>query len=196
MYNEIPGMDNKRMEISNNLQLIDYINHGNTVKYIFFWGHQLVKGVQVDKSCFSQWYNAPFEVDGHHYKTAEHFMMAKKAELFSDEKIIQKIIQAKTPGEAKKLGREVKGFNERIWLEKRFDLVVEGNYHKFSQNKILKDFLLTTDNRVLVEASPVDKIWGIGMASDHKDIQNPYKWNGLNLLGYALMQVREKLQVI
>ena len=181
------------MDISNNQQLIDYINHGNTVKYIFFWGHQLAKGVQVDKSCFSQWYAAPFELDGRIYKTAEHFMMAKKAELFSDDEVAQKIILAKSPGEAKKLGREVKDFNEKTWLEKRFDLVVEGNFHKFSKNKLLKDFLLATDNRVLVEASPVDKIWGIGMASDHKNIQNPYKWNGLNLLGYALMQVREKL---
>lgn len=180
-------------EIRNNQQLIDYINHGNAVKYLFFWGHQSGENKQINKSCFSQWYDAGFEINGIWYKTAEHFMMARKAELFSDDVTLKKILSADDPGEAKKLGREVKGFNEALWLEKRFDLVVEGNVAKFSQNKNLKEFLIKTQNRILVEASPVDKIWGIGMASDHAQVSNPYKWKGLNLLGYALMVVRAQI---
>jgi len=128
------------------------------------------------------------------YKTAEHWMMAKKAELFRDNEVLARIIKANSPAEAKKLGREVKNYNENLWLAARFEIVKEGNYHKFSQNPELKTFLLNTKNRVLVEASPVDAIWGIGMASDDKDVMNPKKWKGLNLLGFALMEVRDELE--
>lgn len=181
-------------EIRNNQELIDYINHGNPVKYLYFWGHQANKNNLVDKSCFSQWYSSAFKIDNILYKTAEHYMMVKKAELFSDASIIEKILAAEHPGEAKKLGRKVKGFNEELWLANRFNLVVTGNMAKFSQNKDLKKFLINTDKRVLVEASPVDKVWGIGLASDNKTISDPYKWKGLNLLGYALMEVREMMK--
>ncbi|RZJ56114.1 MAG: NADAR family protein [Flavobacterium sp.] len=163
-------------------------------KFLFFWGHQPNKDGSVSKTCFSQWWLSSFEVNGITYKTAEHWMMAKKAELFNDQKVLEKIIQSKTPAEAKKLGREVKNYVDTIWLENRFEIVKEGNLLKFSQNKDLKEFLINTNERILVEASPVDPIWGIGMASDHKDVNNPEKWKGLNLLGFALMEVRDELK--
>ena len=163
-------------------------------KFLFFWGHQPNKDGSISKTCFSQWWLSSFEVDKVIYKTAEHWMMAKKAELFKDHAILEKILQAKSPAEAKKFGREVKNYNETLWLAARFDIVKEGNYHKFSQNPELKTFLLNTKERVIVEASPVDAIWGIGMAGDHKDILNPEKWRGLNLLGFALMEVRDELR--
>ena len=163
-------------------------------KFLFFWGHQPNKDGSISKTCFSQWWLSSFEVDKVTYKTAEHWMMAKKAELFKDDKILDKILQAKSPAEAKKFGREVKNYNETIWLAARFEIVKQGNYHKFSQNSELKTFLLNTKDRVLVEASPVDAIWGIGMASDHKNALNPAKWQGLNLLGFALMEVRDELK--
>ena len=163
-------------------------------KFLFFWGHQPNKDGSISKTCFSQWWLSSFEVDKVIYKTAEHWMMAKKAELFKDHAILEKILQAKSPAEAKKFGREVKNYNETLWLAARFDIVKEGNYHKFSQNPELKSFLLNTKERVIVEASPVDAIWGIGMAGDHKDILNPEKWRGLNLLGFALMEVRDELE--
>jgi ribA/ribD-fused uncharacterized protein len=118
----------------------------------------------------------------------------KKAELFNDKEILEKIIDCKTPAEAKKLGREVRNYNDLIWLENRFRIVKKGNLHKFSQNKELLEFLLNTKKRIIVGASPVDSIWGIGMASDHKEINNPEKWKGLNLLGFALMVVRDELR--
>nr|WP_294927606.1 NADAR family protein [uncultured Flavobacterium sp.] len=163
-------------------------------KFLFFWGHQPNKDGSISKTCFSQWWLSSFEVDKVIYKTAEHWMMAKKAELFKDDEVLAKIIKANSPAEAKKLGREVKNYNETLWLAARFDIVKEGNYHKFSQNPELKTFLVNTKERVLVEASPVDAIWGIGMASDHKDVLNPEKWRGLNLLGFALMEVRDELK--
>jgi ribA/ribD-fused uncharacterized protein len=166
----------------------------STKKYLFFWGHQPSKDGSITKTCFSQWWEASFTVDGTEYKSAEHWMMAKKAALFGDSETEDRIIACASPAETKKLGREVKGYIDALWLEHRYEIVKQGNYHKFSQNSRLKEFLLTTADRVLVEASPVDPIWGIGLAADHADAANPEQWKGLNLLGFALMEVRDLLQ--
>jgi ribA/ribD-fused uncharacterized protein len=163
-------------------------------KFLFFWGHQPNKDGSISKTCFSQWWLSSFDVAGTTYRTAEHWMMAKKAALFNDKEVLEKIIQAKSPAEAKKLGREVRNYDDKLWLANRYQIVKEGNYHKFSQNADLMTFLLNTKERILVEASPVDPIWGIGMAADHKDITNPEKWQGLNLLGFALMEIRDELR--
>jgi ribA/ribD-fused uncharacterized protein len=170
------------------------INNNEFKKYIFFWGNQPSKDGSVTKSCFSQWWECPFTVEGIIYKTAEHWMMSKKAALFGDKEAEKRIIDCLSPAEAKKIGREVKGYNDVLWLEKRFEIVVKGNFHKFSQNEEMKSFLLKTGDRILVEASPVDAIWGIGMAADNPEINNPENWEGLNLLGFALMEVREMIK--
>jgi hypothetical protein len=180
------------LKIRTRKALLDFVNQGNRVKYVFFWGHQKPKS-GVSKTCFSQWYESSFIVDDIKYPTAEHFMMAKKAELFGDAESQRKILNSFNPGEAKKLGRNVHGFDESIWIANRFQIVIEANKAKFSQNANLLDFLKATGERVLVEASPVDRIWGIGLAADNPDAEDPNKWRGLNLLGFALMQVREEL---
>jgi len=163
-------------------------------KYLFFWGHTPKQKNVVDKSCFSQWFPAAFEVAGTTYATAEHWMMAEKARLFGNDEIGRHIIAARHPNEAKKLGRQVTGFDPQVWDEHKYDLVKAGNYHKFSQHSQLQDYLLTTGDRVLVEASPVDTIWGIGLAADSPDAANPARWQGPNLLGFALMEVRDQLR--
>ena len=163
-------------------------------KFVFFWGHQPSKDGIITKTCFSQWWLSSFVVDGVTYKTAEHWMMAKKAELFNDDEIFEKIIQADSPAEVRKLGREVRNYVDSVWLENRYEIVKQGSFHKFNQNPDLRTFLINTKDRILVEASPVDAIWGIGMAIDHNDSSNPKKWKGLNLLGFALMEVRDKLK--
>ncbi|QDQ89109.1 NADAR family protein [Alcaligenaceae bacterium SJ-26] len=167
-------------------------NAGEKLKYVFFWGHQQAKS-GITASCFSQWYGAPFVVDGHRYASAEHFMMAEKARLFGDHENHARILTASNPGAAKALGRQVRGFDDATWLAQRFNIVVRANQAKFSQNKDLGDYLRQTGSRILVEASPVDRIWGIGMAQDDTHAGNPMLWRGLNLLGFALMQVREEL---
>lgn len=177
-------------------QLIENQSAGKSNNFLFFWGHQASKDGNITKTCFSQWWLSPFTVDGIEYPTAEHWMMAKKAVLFEDNEILAKILQVKSPAEAKKLGRKVRNYQEEVWLANRYEIVKEGNLHKFSQNKALKDFLLNTADSIIVEASPVDSIWGIGMATDNKDIENPAKWKGLNLLGFALMEVRDELNHI
>lgn len=162
--------------------------------FLFFWGHQPPKDGTITKTCFSQWWMSSFKVDEIEYKSAEHFMMAKKAPLFGDFEIMNQIIKANSPADVKKLGREVKNYNDAIWLENKYEIVKTGNFYKFSQNPELQKFLLSTGEKVLVEASPVDAIWGIGLASDHKNANNPKEWKGLNLLGFALMEVRDELK--
>ena len=122
-------------------------------------------------------------------------MMYHKAKLFGDNQACERVLGASNPGEAKAIGREVIGFNQELWNEKRFEIVVNANLAKFSQNKELSQFLLSTGNRVLVEASPVDKIWGIGLSQDNPASGNPNTWKGMNLLGFALMEVRDQLSV-
>jgi len=174
-------------------QLFDYLDQGHLPKYVFFWGHQ-EQGNRITKSCFSQWYEAPFEESGHRFPTAEHCMMYHKALLFGDDEACQNVLGAKSPGAAKAIGRTVKGFDQNTWDENRFNIVVRANKAKFSQNTCLGEFLQNTGHRVLVEASPLDGVWGIGLAQDDAASKHPREWRGLNLLGFALMAVRDALR--
>jgi len=130
-------------------------------------------------------------IDGQRYVTAEHFMLAEKAALFGDLAARVRVLEAPTPGAAKALGRGVSGFDEAV--ENRFAIVVQANLAKFTQNPDLRVFLKQTGSRILVEASPVDNIWGIGLAQDDERANNPNQWEGLNLLGFALMEIRSRL---
>lgn len=132
-------------------------------------------------------------MDGVRYLSAEHYMMAAKARLSGDAEAAGKILAAPHPGAAKALGRQVRGFDEERWAEHRFDAVVAGNMAKFGQHPQLRDFLAGTGSRVLVEASPQDRVWGIGVTADDERAGSPERWPGLNLLGFALMEVRHRL---
>ena len=174
-------------------QLLAAINAGESPRFLFFWGHRPSKDGRVTKTCLSQWYEAPFGVENVGYRSAEHYMMAAKAALFGDFRARDAVLASATPGEAKALGRRVAGFDEEVWAQDRTSIVVEANLAKFAQDERLRNFLLQTGDQVLVEASPVDAVWGIGLAADDADAANPARWPGLNLLGFALMEVRELL---
>ncbi|WP_249744420.1 NADAR family protein [Pseudomonas sp. SORT22] len=179
--------------ILDNDSLIAAIDQGLAPQYLYFWGHrQKVEG-KPDKSCFSQWFEAGFKEQGLHYPSAEHYMMAGKARLFDDQATLAKILAARTPAEAKKLGREVAGYDDAAWVAERSAIVEQANLLKFEQNPGLRTFLLSTAGQVLVEASPLDSIWGIGLDAKAAQAADPRQWQGLNLLGYALMRVRERL---
>ncbi|KAF0867382.1 NADAR family protein [Pseudomonas sp. LD120] len=180
--------------IRSNQALLEQIKHGLKPDYLMFWGHQPARDGRITQSCFSQWFAAGFEIAGIHYASAEHFMMAGKALLFDDPQTHARILQAATPVEVKQLGREVRNFDDAQWQAARFDIVVQGNLAKFSQHPALNEYLLSTLDQVLVEASPVDRIWGIGLAADDTRARQPASWRGLNLLGYALMEVRDRLR--
>jgi ribA/ribD-fused uncharacterized protein len=174
--------------------LVTALAKGLAPKWCLFWGHTPAKDGSISKSCFSQWWDGhPFEFESVTYRTAEHFMMAGKARLFGDEETLAKILACEHPAEAKKLGRLVRNFDESKWNAACWDIVVAGNHAKFSQHPDLREFLLTTGDRIIVEASPFDRIWGIGMAASNPNAENPVLWKGENLLGFALMAVREKL---
>lgn len=174
-------------------ELIRVLDSGAEVKYLYFWGHQPQRDGSVGAGCLSQWWPSPFTVDGREYASAEHWMMWSKAMLFGDKAVAERVLAAKSPAEAKKLGRQVKGFTEAEWEQARRDIVVAGSVAKFGQHPDLKAFLERTGERVLVEASPLDRVWGIGLAADDPRAADPAQWQGENLLGFALMQARELL---
>jgi ribA/ribD-fused uncharacterized protein len=133
-------------------------------------------------------------VDGLTFRTAEHYMMWRKAMLFGDSATADRILAAVHPRDAKMLGRGVSGFDDRKWVAERFEIVVAGSTAKFEQNPELVTFLRGTGDRVLVEASPTDRVWGIGLAASDERASVPARWRGLNLLGFALMQARQQLR--
>lgn len=174
---------------------------GESFGLFHFYGHKPPE-TGVDASCLSQWFLRPFTVDGVEYATAEHWMMAEKARLFGDEAMVEEILAAPGPREAKAFGRKVSGFDHRRWDDARVGVVERGNHAKFSQHADLKEFILSTSRErsgrgsspvILVEAAGRDTIWGIGLSEGNAKAQDPATWRGMNLLGFALTSVRERL---
>jgi ribA/ribD-fused uncharacterized protein len=176
-------------------KLIARINAGYNPDFLFFWGHTPRSDGRIGKQCLSQWWEgSPIVLDGTRYATAEHYMMAEKARLLGDDLMRERILNSAGPDKAKSLGRAVRGYDETTWKEHRSGIVMRSNLEKFGQHAALKEFLLATGDQVLVEASPKDRIWGIGLGEDDPDAARPQCWQGLNLLGFALMWVREQLR--
>jgi ribA/ribD-fused uncharacterized protein len=156
-----------------------------TDKFVFFWGYA---------DPYSNFYtnDASFLVGGINFNCSEQFFMYHKAMMFEEYELAAKIIASRSPKDQKAFGRCVK-IDYRIWDAQKYDIMVEGVYMKFKQNKVLKNLMLSHINHQLVEASPIDPIWGIGMGVDNVDVENPVLWKGANLLGQALMDARERI---
>ena len=153
---------------------------------VFFWKDNEENG------CFSNWYRCKFVIDDFEYLHVEQYMMAQKAKLFHDSERYTAILRATKPWECKDLGKQVKPFDSAAWNAARFEIVKEGNCAKFEQNPDLKQALLNTGKAVLAEASPVDRIWGIGLDAATASKTPVTDWPGENLLGKALMELREE----
>lgn len=153
-----------------------------TDKHVFFWN-----------GIYSQWYLADMVVDGITFNSCEQYMMYRKALLFNDKETSEEILLEKNPREQKKWGRKIKNFDKVIWEQNCLSIVYKGNLAKFTQNLKLQQELLNTEDRFLVEASPLDTIWGIGMAQYDEGVDNPLNWKGLNLLGQVLTLVKNQL---
>ena len=162
-----------------------------TDRYVFFFGH---KPNKLNTHYFSQWYQSTFvNSKGIEFNCCEQFMMYKKAILFRDYEIAEKILAERDPKKIKAMGRAVKNYTEEKWNKYKYRIVVRANKLKFSQNKTLLDRLIQTGNKTIVEASPYDKIWGIGLNASVAVKTVESKWPGQNLLGLALMEVRQTL---
>lgn len=166
-----------------------------TDDYVFFFGHTPNKsGIHI----FSQWYPINFVEnlgDGEiHYVNTEQYMMAHKAMLFDDDEYFEKIMSEMDPSKIKALGRKIRNFDPNIWDECKFDIVVNGNRLKFGQNPDLLKRLLKSGDKTIVEASPYDKVWGIGLRATQAIKIPENKWPGENLLGKALMIVRDEFK--
>ncbi len=145
------------------------------------------------ESPFSQWHPADFEIGGVQYNCAEQYMMYRKAVLFGDTETAGRILAARTPREQKELGRNVRGFDKTLWEAHCKQYVYEANHAKFTQNPHLLEILLATKRTTLVEASPTDRIWGVGLEENDPRIKNRATWRGNNWLGEVLTKLREDL---
>ncbi|EBS4516769.1 DUF1768 domain-containing protein [Salmonella enterica subsp. enterica serovar Braenderup] len=153
--------------------------------FLFFW---------VTEDYMSNWHKSEFVLNGIKFNCAEQYMMYSKAMVFGDTYHAQKILETTSQSKQKGYGRQVRNYDDDVWNEVRMDIVYEANMAKFKQNPHLLEQLLSTGDLHLVEASPYDQIWGIGMDEDDPDATNPEEWDGLNLLGEVLMVVREHLR--
>ncbi|BFU45005.1 NADAR family protein [Krasilnikovia sp. MM14-A1004] len=167
---------------------------GGAVDVLPFWRPRPEADGTAGAGCLSQFWAAPFTVDGTVFPTAEHYMMWRKATLFADAGTARRILAAGDPAAARELGRQVRGFTEQEWTAHRFAAVLDGNLAKFGAHPELRRFLLGTGELVLVEASPADRVWGIGLPPEHPDAGVPGRWRGQNLLGFVLMEVRDRLR--
>ena len=154
-------------------------------QYVFFYNGFL-----------SNWADTPFmdTRTGIPYNCSEQYMMHQKALMFNDHDIAQKILQKKFPGDQKALGRKVKGFEKEAWDKRARDIVYQGCYYKFTQNKDAYEYLMSTKDHYLVEASPFDTVWGIGLGSYDEGVNDPKNWQGTNWLGQVLTQLREDFE--
>jgi len=153
-----------------------------TDKFVFFWD-----------GIYSQWYPSQMIIDNKKYNCCEQYMMEQKALLFNDIEAAKDIMKTDSPMEQKAIGRKVKNFDRTIWDQHCMSIVIKANFAKFSQDILLAKQLIRTDYKIIVEASPYDKIWGIGMHESEEGIEDPANWKGLNLLGNAIMNVRSLL---
>jgi ribA/ribD-fused uncharacterized protein len=154
-----------------------------TEKYVLFWS-----------GIYSQWYAAPMTINGTKYNTCEQYMMYQKALLFEDEEVANAIMRETNPRNQKALGRKIRNFDDQKWKQNCMRIVYEANLAKFTQNPELRAALLSTGDKILVEASPKDFIWGIGMHYDDEGVENPANWKGTNLLGQALTLVKHEIK--
>jgi ribA/ribD-fused uncharacterized protein len=172
-------------------QIVERDTAGEAMDFIFFL--KTSKADPLDVGCFCQWQKCFISDEVRNYTHAEQYMMAQKALLFDDEEILEKIMAAKKPKDMLELGRQIKNFDQAVWDKEKYHIVLNGNFLKFSQNTLMGEILLSTEDKIICEANPSENIWSIGYAADDVKARQPKEW-GQNLLGFALMHVRDELR--
>ena len=163
---------------------------------VYFWKPKPKVANVVDAACCCQWWYSRIEFEGVTFVTAEHAMMYGKAKMFGDQQAMDAILEERLPHVAKSIGRQVRNFNNRKWEDESYALVKAINKAKFTQDPRLKKWLLSLpENTVIVETSPYDRIWGIGLAEDEPvDLKQLKNWQGQNKLGFAITEVLQELR--
>ncbi len=170
-------------------ELVGRVAAGERPSYVMFWK----PGDRGTSACLGQWQPSPFTVGEVRYSCAEQYMMAEKARLFGDDQMEQEILATSDPATMKRLGKKVRGFDAGVWNRAKYSIVLNGSYAKFSQDPDLCGYLTGTGDAVLVEASPLDTVWGIGLGAKNERATDPVRWRGQNLLGFALMETRDEI---
>ncbi|MEJ1242011.1 NADAR family protein [Chryseolinea sp. T2] len=165
---------------------------GDRPEFVFF-GDESASNETPGVATLTQWFPSPFRVDSDQYHNAAHWMMVQKARLFNDPQAASELLSLSDNKEIGERGKQISGFDQKHWDDHRYNIVLQGNLHKFSQHQTLHAYISGTYPMVLTEANPKDSIWGIGMPAGAPGITDPYQWKGLNLLGFALMEVRDIL---
>lgn len=153
-----------------------------TDTHVYFWN-----------GIYSQWSKSKFTEGEIEYPNAEKYMMMKKAEVFGAHEILFQMMKTDNPKTVKALGRKIKNFTDSKWDAHKMEIVTQASYLKFTQNPSLLKQLLAEQHLELVEASPVDKVWGIGLHYDNDEVLDKSKWKGQNLLGKCIMKAREQI---
>lgn len=168
-------------------------DNGRKPEFLFFADTPLEAVEFPGSEVLTQWFPSAFVVDGDEYRHPAHWMMVQKARLFGDNDGAAELLSMDKDEDIVARGKQILGFEQEQWDERRYDIVLQGNFHKFSQHRSLKAYISGTHPRVLTEANPNDRIWGIGLRENAPGAMNPHQWRGLNLLGFALMEVRDLL---
>lgn len=142
----------------------------------------------------SNWYLSDFTVDGIKFSSMEQYMMYQKAVMFKDKDIASQILKTNDVARIKDFGRQVSNYNDSVWNGMRQIVIYKGLLEKFRQNEKLKKALLDTGDDILAECAVSDKIWGIGLSMKDSNKNDIKRWKGQNLLGFALMLVRNELR--
>lgn len=164
---------------------------GESLRFVFFGECHSEFTDSVGKECFSRWYSLAFEIEGKSFFCIEQYMMAEKACFFDDEECERRIMNNNDIEDITLLGQQIKIFDGFLWDNYKKDVIRQGNVAKFADNKELFEFLISTDDAILVEATPYDVVWGIGMREGDQGIDNPHNWKGENILGFTLMKIRD-----
>lgn len=178
------------MELKYTIEELPQVLETNNI--IAFWKPK--NTANIGSHVLTQWHKCKFKLGNFQYNNTEQYMMMEKAKLFEDDFIYEQLKKPMHPKEYKALGRKIRGFEEKTWDKAKVEIVYKGNHAKFTQNKDLEKYLVQTKDKIIIEASPYDTVWGIGLAVTSDDLLIPENWKGENLLGFILMQVREEIR--
>ena len=192
------SFESSKNGVFNLSELQNRVKSGQKYEYLFFLMKKKEEKAnkEIKTDCFSRWYRSEFHVETETYWCVEQFLTAQKARIFEDHETLKAILSSETSEQLHTLGRSIKNFDKKVWNSVSYSILTNGNYQKFIQNHELMRFLLSSEEKIIAQASMNDKIWGIGLDEKHESATNPCLWTGKNFLGFSLIEIRSELRRI